>query len=723
MRLSHASIFSAVMFLAVGCGKKPDAAPTEVEPVPSLPSTPSGPPTLPTVPSVPKPPAHPDSYGDPLPTGAVLRLGTERGKPANGWGGAMLMPDGKRIFAKHSLVQTSSYLHYTQYAVDGMKPLGEIAIDIPWGGQIGAIHSVSGDGKRMAAVNIKDIEVFEVATGKRIFKLPPPGMRDYSFLSLSGDGKFLAVGASFQKMPGDMKLECTVWNVDGGKEIARIPVPHNKVAVVTLSPDGKTLITSGSSQRPGELINPDDVTQIWDVDTRAELAKVNWPKRRRLQFSPDSTALAVVAYQMPQILLVDSRSGKTLHTLDSTGLGYGPTVFAPDGKIFAGVGAKAMRWTVATGEALEAKARPADLPGDVPAISAAFDDVGQLIAFGYVDKFAYCWEALTVKILASPPAGHSAPVRTVAFTPNGKEILSGGSDGAVCRWNATDGKLIEKLTLRKPGESQYTSAHVTADGRRALLGQTIYDLATGTQSGRMADGQSYFPTRDGEFIATFGGLSGDKKTVAAVYSAADDKSLGKVELPAGLSRAAGVYSPNRKTLVTAYTKPAGANKYETVITGWDLKTMKETGEVVLPNAGNINGMALVDDTKVVVGTGYGQLVVVDYQENKTVRMFDDPGRGNCQALTASPDGKLVAVCRDALPPLGRTIRIYDVGTGEIRHTIPTIDGRNYAILSDTIHLMDVTPPPETMAFSPDGTRLAVPALTSVLVYDLTKIGK
>ena len=717
MRLIRDSIILLALAFSIGCGKKPDPVPTEGGAFPSLPSTPVGPPTLPTAPSVPKPPANPDSYGDPLPTGAVLRLGTERGKPEKGWGGTMLMPDGKRLFAKHSLLQTSSYLHYTQYAVDGMKPLGEIAIDIPWGGQIGEIHSVSGDGKRMAAVNIKDIEVFEVATGKRLFKLPPPNSRDYPFLSLSADGKRVAVGASFKGTPGDTKLECTVWDVDGAKEIARVAVPHSKVAVVHLSPDGKTLVTAGGYG------DPVTTAQIWDVDTTKELAKPTWPKSFGGLFSPDSRTLAINSYMPPQTLLVDSRTGKTLQTLDLSITGGGARAFSPDSKVFAAVGSKTGRWAVATGEALDVKARPAELPADIPASSAAFDDAGRLIAFGYRDKFAYCWDALNGKILALPPTGHSAPVRTVAFTPDGKHILSGGSDGAVCRWNAADGKLVEKIMLRKPGESQYTSAHVTADGRRALLGLGVYDLETGKQSGKMADGQSYFPTSNGEFIATFGGLFSDKKAVAAVYSAADGKSLGSVELPAGLSRAGAAYSPNRKSLATAHTKQSPGNSYEAVVIGWEVASGRKLCEVALKRGGSIAGIALVGDRQVVVGTWMGGLALIDFCDGVAVRDFPDPDRVNCQALTASPDGKLVAVCQDAKPPLGRTIRIYDVATGEVRHTIPTFDSRNYAVLSDTLALMNASSTPAIMAFSPDGTRLAVPALSSVLVFDLTKIAK
>ena len=68
-----------------------------------------------------------DGHGEPLPAGAVARLGSAAGKPVKGWGRAALSADGTKLFAAHSDRPATrfSYRHYTVYDPATLKPLGE----------------------------------------------------------------------------------------------------------------------------------------------------------------------------------------------------------------------------------------------------------------------------------------------------------------------------------------------------------------------------------------------------------------------------------------------------------------------------------------------------------------------------------------------------------------------------------------------------------------------
>ena len=69
-------------------------------------------------------------------------------------------------------------------------------------------------------------------------------------------------------------------------------------------------------------------------------------------------------------------------------------------------------------------------------------------------------ETLTLK-------GHTGMVRSVAFSPDGKRIVSGSWDNTVKVWDADKG--TETLTL-KGHTAQVTSVAISPDGKRIVSG-------------------------------------------------------------------------------------------------------------------------------------------------------------------------------------------------------------------------------------------------------------
>src|SRR5262249_40616181 len=239
----------------------------------------------------PKPPADgqtpTDHYGDPLPDGAVLRLGTVRLRHKEWLAAVAFSPSGKLVAtgAEGGIIRL-----WDPSTGKELRPIE---------GHAGRLASLafSPDGTLLASAGSKSVYLWDPLTGKKLREFAnattTPIQGGVEFLgavplTFSRDGKAIASVNS----AGGVR----VWDVATGQP--RIgPLPHEKsVAALGFSPDGKTLVTAIGNR------TEDVVIRRWEITTGKELNKVTIPRKQDQGFrpfavSPDGKALALEGWE------------------------------------------------------------------------------------------------------------------------------------------------------------------------------------------------------------------------------------------------------------------------------------------------------------------------------------------------------------------------------------------------------------------------------------------
>jgi len=367
----------------------------------------------------------------------------------------------------------------------------------------------SEDGKRVAVASngINFVEMWDATTGEKLLN-SSFGLSDRPLdITFSLDGKLAAIGGH------DRKAE--VWDTATEKVLYTLSGHSGPVNGVAFSPDGKHLVTASW----------DYTAREWDLTPAKEalFIPINPPWSRVVSYSPDGTRLLTVSSKENAAKIWNAISGEEMQTLSGLTTPLNWTAYSPDGKKVAGIYDKTIIiWDAKTGGELMTLSGHKDR-----VFSIVFSPDGNHLASGSANGELLIWDMADGKvslILQGPTIGSSPlasvqgyAILSIAYSPDGKYLVSGDSDGFGIIWDAATGEKLSTIS-HEDGSSgvaflpdEIFGAAYSPDGKRlALAGgrgiTRVLDASTGkellTLKGHTGPVLSVSFSPDGKLIAT-----------------------------------------------------------------------------------------------------------------------------------------------------------------------------------------------------------------------------
>jgi cytochrome c len=294
------------------------------------------------------------------------------------------------------------------------------------GGPVRAV-AVSPDGGRAITASFDATAILwslSSATAERVLRFHDSAVNAVAFID---DGRIATAGED---------ASIAVWRRGAAKPELVLKGHTAPVVALAVSPDRRTLASASW----------DGTARLWSLADGAAVRVLEGHRQNvnGVAFAPDGRSLVTAGYDLT--LRIWPLAGSAPPTVVNLPAPLNAVAIAPGGEIVA-AGASGKLYVLSAAGALQDEI---DAAG-APVIAVAVSRDGKLVAASSVRGTVAIID-LARRTLLHTLVGSGLPVWSVAFLPDNRTLLTGGSDNLVRRWDALTGERIGEVVAGSPAD-------------------------------------------------------------------------------------------------------------------------------------------------------------------------------------------------------------------------------------------------------------------------------
>jgi WD40 repeat protein len=273
--------------------------------------------------------------------------------------------------------------------------------------------------------------------------------------------------------------------------------------------------------------------------------------------------------------------------------------------------------------------------------------------------YSICLNAAAQDVAVFPQLGHTGSVYSVAFSPDGKQLVSGSHDKTIKLWDVTTGREIKTFSGLPP--STIITVCFSPDGKQILSGSfdgiKLWDVATGreirTFTGHNNPVYSIAFSPDGRQVLSSSYNDGWQPSLDHVTKVWDIATGREIRTFKGHNDylCSVAFSSDGKFLVSG--------SHDKTIKLWDIATGREI-KTFLGHTDIVKSVAFSPDGRQIVsGSSDKTIRLWDVATGREIKNFLTKNEYAANYVSFSPNGKLIL---SGSKGAGFTIQVWDIAT-------------------------------------------------------------